>query len=194
MALRSPIYLDTETLLSQAEYHEIKVPQQADIVEKTVRNNATKVDTSGLGMDSSTGTDVEYQSTYRLQPSEKATVSRVIDSLIANKAVQISPYDKSKINRDDLIEIEGNTRITTASHAGKMFFIFRRLMETAEGDLDSIFDLNVEDTPVAEQLKQVYLQNELLPIPILLELADSSFPQKVYVNMRPDHFHPELPA
>jgi hypothetical protein len=41
---------------------------------------------------------------------------------------------------------------------------------------------------LAQQLKQVYLQNELLPIPILLELSGSTLPQRVYVNVRPDHF------
>ncbi|MCX4728666.1 hypothetical protein [Streptomyces sp. NBC_01306] len=37
MALLSPIYLDTETLLSQAEYYEIEIPHQAEIVEKSIR-------------------------------------------------------------------------------------------------------------------------------------------------------------
>jgi hypothetical protein len=189
-ALRSPIYLDTETLLSQAEYHGIDVPRQADIVEKTVRKRSGggRVGTSNVGMDASAGTDVEYQSTYILEPKEKATVSKVIDRLITTGAVKVSPGGDTALGKDDLIEIEGNTRITAASLAGKMFFIFRRLMDTAEGDLETIFDFDVNDLPVAEQLKQVYLQNELLPIPILLELTGSTLPQKVYVNVRPDHF------
>jgi hypothetical protein len=196
MALRSPIYLDTETLLSQAEYHEIDIPKQAEIVEKTVRKRSGggKASFSGLGVDASRGTDVEYQSTYSLRPQEKATVSKVIDALIAADAVKVDPDGDTALGKDDLVEIEGNTRITAASLAGKMFFIFRRLMDTADGDLESIFDLDVNDTPVAEQLKQVYLRNKLLPIPILLELTDSSLPQKVYVNVRPDHFIDEASA
>ncbi len=190
MALRSPIYLDTETLLAQAEYHDIDVPRQADIVEKTVRRRSGggKVGVSGLGVDASAGTDIEYQSTYSLKPKEKATASKVIDSLIIAEAVKINPDGETVLGRDDLIEIQGMTRITAASLAGKMFFIFRRLMDTAEGDLASVFDLDVHDLPVTEQLKQVYLRNELLPIPILLELTGSGLPQKVYVNVRPDHF------
>jgi hypothetical protein len=190
MALRSPIYLDTETLLSQAEYHDIEVARQADIVEKTVRKRSGggKAGISGLGIDASIGTDIEYQSTYTLAPKEKATASRVIDALIAEDAVKVNPDGETALGRDDLVEIEGMTRITAASLAGKMFFIFRRLMDGAEGDLEAVFDLDVHDLPVMEQLKGVYLRNELLPIPVLLELTGSRLPQKVYINVQPNHF------
>ncbi|WP_042401369.1 DUF6414 family protein [Streptacidiphilus carbonis] len=191
MALRSPIYLDTDTLLAQAEYHDIDdVPRQADIVEKTVRKRSGggKLGTSGIGLEGSLGTDVEYQSTYALNPKEKATASKVIDSLIRTGTVKINPGPDTVLSKDDLVEIEGHTRITAASLAGKMFFIFRRLLETAEGDLESILDFDVHDSRVVEQLKQVYLRNELLPIPVLLELTGSPLPLKVYINVRPDHF------
>ena len=191
MALRSPLYLDTETLLSQAEYHDLDVPRQAEIVEKTTRKRSAggKVNVPGIGgADKSAGSDVEYQSTYSLEPREKATVSKVIDQLIADHAVKVDPDEHTSLSKDDLIEIEGLTRITAASLAGKLFFIFRRLMDMAEGDPESIFDLDIEDLLVAEQLKQVYLRNELLPIPILLELTGSRLPQKVYVSVAPDHF------
>ncbi len=196
MALRSPIYLDIETLLSQAEYHDIDVPRTADIVEKTVRKRSGggKAGLSKFGVNASTETDVEYQSTYSLAPKEKATVSKVIDALIADGAIKLDPDGNTPLSKDDLIQIEGNTRITTASLAGKMFFIFRRLMDMAEGDIETAFDLNIEDRPVFEQLKQVYLQNELLPIPILLELTGSNLPQKVYINVRPDYFIDEASA
>ncbi|TDC45046.1 hypothetical protein E1281_31640 [Actinomadura sp. KC345] len=196
MALRSPIYLDTETLLSQAEYYDIEVPRQAEIVEKTVskRHRDEKASVQDKAGDELADTDVEHQSTYSLKPREKATVSKVIDALIADAAIKVNPDGNTAFNKDDLIEIEGNARITAASLAGKMFFIFRRLMDTAEGDLESIFNFDVEDVPVVEQLKQVYLRNELLPVPILLELTGSSLPQKVYVNVRPDHFIDEASA
>lgn len=190
MALRTPIYLDTETLISQAEYHDIEVPRQEDIVEKTARKRSGggRLGLSGLGVDASAGSNVEYQSTYTLEPKEKATVSKVIDSLIQAEAVKLNPDADAVLMKDDLVELEGRTRLTAASLAGKMFFILRRLMDSAEGDLETIFDLDVNDIPVAEQLKQVYLRNELLPIPILLELTGSELPQKVYVNIRPGHF------
>jgi len=142
MALRSPIYLDTETLLSQAEYHDIEVPRQADIVEKTVRKRSGggKVGLSGVGVGASAGTNVEYQSTCSLAPKEKATVSKLIDSLIKAEAIKVNPDGETVLGKDDLVEIEGLTRITAASLAGKIFFIFRRLMDTAEGGLESIFE------------------------------------------------------
>lgn len=190
MALRRPMYLDIETLLSQAEYYDVEVPRQADIVEKTVRRRSGggKAGVGGAALNASAGTDIERQSTYSLQPKEKATVSKVIDALIQMDAVKISLDSESVLGKDDLIEIEGLTRITSASLAGKMFFIFRRLMDADANSFESILDLDVNDSQVIEQLKKVYLQNELLPIPILLELTGSGLPQKVYVNVRPGHF------
>lgn len=190
MALRRPIYLDIETLFSQAEYHDVEVPRQADIVEKTIRKRSGggKAGVGGVGLSASAGTDIEQQSTYSLQPKEKATVSKAIDALIRIKAVKVNPDGETVLGKDDLVEIEGSTRITSASLAGKMFFIFRRLMDAEASNFESILDLDADDLKVVEQLKKVYLQNELLPIPILLELTGSDLPQKVYVNVRPDHF------
>ncbi|UKA52228.1 hypothetical protein LFT48_21995 (plasmid) [Arthrobacter sp. FW305-123] len=190
MALRSPIYLDTETLLAQAEYHDIDVPRQMDVVEKTVqrRGGGGKIALSGIGFDATGATDAEYQSTYSLQPKEKATVSKVIDALIRSRAIVTDLSDETVLSKDDLIEIEGNTQITSATLVGKIFFILRRLMDRIEGDPSEIFNLKAEDLPVAEQLKEVYLRNELLPIPILLSISGSGLSPKVYINVRPDHF------
>lgn len=190
MALRSPIYLDTETLLAQAEYHDIEVPRQMDVVEKTVRKRSGggKFGSSGMGINGSLGTDVEHQSTYSLQPREKATVSKVIDALMRAGAVSVNPGPEAVLSKDDLVEIDGLANITAASLAGKIFFILRRLLASAEGDLQSILAMDSMDLSVAEQLKQVYLRNELLPIPVLLGVAGSGLSPKVFINVRPDHF------
>ncbi len=189
MALRSPIYLDTETLLSLAEYHDIDVPHQADIVEKTTRKRSGggKVGMSGFGADVAAGSDVEYQSTYALAPREKATTSKVIDELLRIDAVTC-PSAKTALTKDLPVEVEGRTRITAASLAGKVFYIFQSLMAEIDGDVEDIFNLEADQLPIAEPLKEVYLQNKLLPIPILLELTGSALPLRVYVNVRPDHF------
>ncbi|MCX4728668.1 hypothetical protein [Streptomyces sp. NBC_01306] len=119
----------------------------------------------------------------------------MIDALINDAgAVKVDPDGETPLVRDDLVQIEGTTRITAASLAGKMFFILRRLMDTVEADLDSLRNLEIADLPFAEQLQQVYLRNELLPIPTLLELTGSNLPQKVYINVPPDHFLGEASA
>ncbi|MFE9222886.1 hypothetical protein ACFYN3_42325 [Streptomyces lavendulae] len=197
MALRSPIYLDTETLLSQAEYYDIEIPRQAEIIEKTVRKQTGggKAGMGGFALEGSRGTDVEFQSTYSLAPKQKATFSKVIDALINDaRAVKVDPDGETALVRDDLVQIEGTTRITAASLAGKMFFILRRLMDAAGADLDSLRNLDANNLPLAEQFQQVFLRNELLPIPILLELTGSNLPQKVYINVPPDHFLGEASA
>lgn len=193
MALRSPTYLDTETLLSLAEYFDLDVPHQSDVVEKTVRKRSGggKIGASSVGVEASAGRDVEYQASYSLEPKVKATVNKVIDALIRAGAVDIGPGDQDALTKDGVVELEGCARITTASVAGKVFYIFRRLMGDVEGqDLDSIFKLDDEELPpgTVEQLQSVYLQNELLPIPVLLELTGSGLSSHVYVNLRPDHF------
>lgn len=189
MALRSPVYLDLETLLAHAEYQEIDVPRQAEIVERTIRKRSGggKAGMSGFGLDAVVGTDVELQSSYTLAPREKATVSRVIDSLIGNGAVKVDPDGQTSLSKDDLVEVDGTTRVTSASLAGKMLFALRRVMAGAE-DLDTILDLDASDAPVADQLKRVYLGNELVPIPILLEMTGTHLPQRLYVNVAADHF------
>jgi hypothetical protein len=190
MALRTPIYLDAETLFAQAEYHDLDVPRPAEIVERTTskRSASGKASVPGVGGASAgVGRDVEVQSTYTLTPSHKATVSKLIDALIANDAVKINPDGKTPIGKDDLVELDGRARITAASLAGKMFYILRRLMGEIT-DLADLDDLDADAPEVAGQLKQVYLQNELLPIPILLEMTGTALPQKVYVSLRPSHF------
>ncbi|MER6781173.1 MULTISPECIES: hypothetical protein [unclassified Streptomyces] len=197
MALRSPSFLDLETLLSQAEYHDIDVPRSQEIVETSVRKRAGE-GKAGIGaftLNGSAGSDFQYQSTYSLQPREKATVSKVIDQLIRQEAVRVNPAGDSALCRDVLVEIEGTARITAVSVLSKVFFVFRRLM-LARGinDLNELASLDLQDAGVAEEIQRVYLQNELLPLPVLLEVSGSSLPHKVYVNVRPDFFIDEASA
>ncbi|WP_344321359.1 DUF6414 family protein [Streptomyces macrosporus] len=197
MALRSPSFLDLETLLSQAEYHDIDVPKSQEIVETTVskRSGGGKAGIGALALNGSAGSDFQYQSTYSLQPREKATVSKVIDELIRQKAVQVNPVGDSALSRDVLVEIEGTARITAVSVLSKVFFVFRRLMLARDiNDLNELANLDLEDADVAEEIQRVYLRNELLPLPLLLEVSGSSLPHKVYVNVRPDFFIDEASA
>jgi len=190
VALRSPTYLDSETLLAHAEYHGVNVPRQAEIVETSSRKRDAggTVGLSGLNVRGGGGTEVEYQSSYRLEPNTKATISRVIDAL-QKDGLLIFPDGESPVARDDLIEVDGLTRITTASVAGKMFYLLRRLMQSEDLDLNDLENLDLDSLPeFATQLKQIYMGNELLPLPLLLELTDSGLPQRVYVNVDPNHF------
>jgi hypothetical protein len=191
MALKSPVYLDSETLLAYAEYHDVDVPHQAEIVETASRkrNAGGTVGLSGLGIRGGSGTEVEYQSSYRLEPNTKATISRVIDALQHNGVLVTDPDADTPVARDDLFEIDGLALITTASVAGKMLYLLRRLMQSEDLDLNGLQDLDLDSLPeFATQLKQIYLGNELLPIPLLLEFTDSTLLQRVYVNVNPDHF------
>lgn len=189
MALRSPIYLDAETLLAQAEYHELDVPRRAEIVEKTVRERGAqaKASITGIGASGSAGRTVEYQATYDLTPTLKSTVSKLIDSLISQGAVKpVEP--EGSLSKDDLVELEGATRITAASLAGKAFYILRRFMQDTTQDLSKLAELSTSDPELVRQIKAVYVDNALPPIPMLLEMTQTGLPQRVYVNLRPDHF------
>lgn len=189
MALRSPIYLDAETLLAQAEYHDLEIPRKAEIVEKTTRERGAqaKAGLSGVGASGSLGRTVEYQATYELSPTLKATVSKVIDALIATGAAT-TPDAQTTLIRDDLVEVHGVTRITAASLAGKALYILRRFMQGTDQDLSQLAAVSASDPDLVSELKAVYVDNALPPIPMLLEMRQTGLPQRVYVNLRPDHF------
>ena len=190
MALRLPTYVDTETLLALAEYHDVEVPRQADIVEKTKtqRSAGGKAGIPGVGADGRASSDVEYQSTYQLTPNLKATVSKVIDALIRDGAVTVSPGHDATLAKDDVVELDGAARITSASVAGKLLYIMKRVLTEDGTDLNKLVKLTADHPAVAAQLKDVYLGNELLPIPVLLEMSNTTLAQRVYVNVRPGHF------
>lgn len=188
MALKNPVYLDLESLLAQAEYNDVRVPVQADIVEKTVnqRSGKANVGYGGLGAGGSKGSEVEFQTSYTMTPIEKATVSKVIDGLIRAGVVSMAPASKVLV-KDDLFELEGTARITAASLAGKLFNLLLQYLKDMDQDVTDI-----QFTDIAPDIKQlmqkVYLGNELVPIPLLIELEDTGLEQKVFINLRPSFF------
>lgn len=191
VSLRTPLYLDLGGLVAQAEYHGLDVPRHEKVVATTTRKRqgGGKVALPAVGgANVSLGSDVAFQSSYSLRPSEKATVSKIIDSLIGAGVVTQHPDASTVLSKDDLVEVEGTTRLTAASLAGKMFYLVRRIVGGFAGNFDELFDLDLDDAEAAEQIKDVFLRNELLPIPVLLELVGTDLPQKVFVNLSPDHF------
>src|SRR4051794_34274174 len=136
MALRNPIYLDMESLLAQAEYNEINVPVQSDIVEKTVRQRSgnAKIGYGPLGAGGSKGSEVEFQSSYTMSPTQKATVSKVIDGLIRGEVVSFA-YNRPTLVKDGLIELDGKARMTSASLAGKMFYLLLQYLKETDQDV-----------------------------------------------------------
>jgi hypothetical protein len=188
MALRNPVYLDLESLLAQAEYNEIDVPVQADIVEKTVhqRSGNAKVGYGPLAAGGSKGSEVEFQTSYAMTPTQKATVSKVIDGLIRAEVVS-SAQDGGNLSKDDLFELVGVARMTAASLTGKMLNLLLQYLKETDRDISDIEFSDIE--PEIKQLMQrVYLGNELVPIPILIELEHTGLEQKVFVNLRPSFF------
>lgn len=188
MALKNPVYLDLESLLAQAEYNDVRVPVQADIVEKTVnqRSGNANVGYRGVGAGGSKGSEVEFQTSYTMAPIEKATVSKVIDGLIRADVVSMAPTSKVLV-KDDLFELEGTARITAASLAGKLFNLLLQYLKDMDQDI-----ADIQFTDIAPEIKQlmqkVYLGNELVPIPLLIELENTGLEQKVFINLRPNFF------
>ena len=188
MALKNPVYLDLETLLAQAEYNDVRVPVQADIVEKTLKQRSGKANLGygGLGAGGSTGSEVEFQTSYTMTPSGKATVSKVIDGLIRADVVSRAPVSKSLV-KDDLFELEGTARITAASLAGKLFNLLLQYLKDMDQDITDIQFSEIAPD-IKKLMQKVYLGNELVPIPLLIELENTGLEQKVFVNLRPSFF------
>lgn len=188
MALRRPVYLDAETLMALADYHDLAVPLLTDVVEKAVKKRSAnaKASFAGIGGGGELGKDVERQTSFTIAPNEKASISKVIDGLIAGgHTVEVS--NDATLKKDDIVEVEGQVLLTAASLAGKMFYILRMYLESTDQD---IRDLDFNDVgPEAMALMQsVYFRNELVPIPMLVDVAKTGLGPRVLVNLRPNLF------
>ncbi|XVX18717.1 DUF6414 family protein [Actinomycetota bacterium] len=189
MALRNPIYLDLEQLIAQAEYHDVAVPRAEEIVEtsRSQRRAGAKLGLSGAGVDAGGEREVETQSTFRLEPRQRSTVSKVIDRLHREQVISTaSSLTDSAIQKDDLVELDGILRMTPTTLAGKLFYLMKKAI--ASSDIASIEDLSIDDPEVEDVIRTVYLENELLPIPILMQAVDTGMEVRVYVNINPSHF------
>ncbi|WP_157053171.1 DUF6414 family protein [Kocuria salsicia] len=188
MALRRPVYLDAETLMALSDYHDLDVAQLTEVVEKSSKKRSAKA-TAGWGMLSGggeLGKDVELQTSYTIEPSEKATVSKVIDGLIAaGHTVEASP--DATLQKDDIIEVEGEVRLTAASLAGKMLYVLRKYLESTDQDIREL-DFGDVEPEVLALFQSVYLGNELVPIPLLVDVAGTELGPRVLVNLRPNLF------
>lgn len=186
MALRNPIYLDLASLVAQAEYNDIHAPHQQDVVEKRIKRGggSAKIGWGPLSGGGEVRGEVELQSSYTITPTEKTVTSRLIDQLIRNDHVKTPG---AALARDDLVELDGNLRITTVSLAGKLLYLLRQLLGSAEIDARHL-DFSAIEPDAVKRVQQVYLGNELVPIPVLLEVADLRSGTKLYVNLPPDHF------
>lgn len=188
MALRRPLYLDAQTLLGLADYHELGIAPPTDVVERSVKKRSANAK-AGWGPVSGggeLGKDVEVQTSYSIAPSDKATVSKVIDRLIANgHTVEASP--QATLKKDDLVEVEGQLRLTDASLAGKMFYVMRKYLESTDQDVRDL-DLSDIGPDLMGILQKTYFGNELVPIPILVDVEGSKLGPRVFVNLRPNFF------
>lgn len=188
MALRRPVYLDAETLMALADYHDLDVAQLTEVVEKSSKKRSANAK-AGFGMltgGGELGKDVELQTSYTIEPSEKATVSKIIDGLIAGgHTVAASP--EATLQKDAIIEVEGEVQLTAASLAGKILYVLRKYLESTEQDIRHL-DFGEVESEVLTLFQAVYVGNELVPIPLLVEVAGTELKPRVLVNLRPNLF------
>jgi len=189
MGLRSPIYLDSETLLVAAEYHGVDFPRAEEIVEKSVRNRegSAKIGYRAVSAGGSAGSNVEFQATYSLEPREKATTSKVIDGFF-NAQVIKTAASEDQLWKDDLVEVDGELRVTAASMVGKMFYLLRTLLEGEGVSIEGMEDLDFESPAVQDQFKDLYLRNALPPIPLLVKVSGPPHQRSMYANLDPGRF------
>lgn len=188
MALRRPFYLDAETLLALADYHDLGISPPTDVVERSVRKRSAnaQVGFGGVRGGGELGKDVEIQTSYSIAPNEKATVSKVIDMLIA-EGYAVPTGSDATLKKDDLVEVEGQLRLTAASLAGKVFFVMRRYLESTDQDLQDL-DFSDVGPDLMRLLQKTYVGNELVPIPILVDVDGANLGPRVFVNLRPNLF------
>lgn len=188
MTLRNPVYLDLETLEALAQYHEVDFPLPADVVERTTQGRSAEAgakfgpfNAAGKG-----GTDVELQRSYSLTPRHKTVVSRTLDDLIRKNHVRTDV--SSGVSRDELVLFEGNSSLMPSSTMGKLMHIALLALKDTEGA--DISQLNAQELEPGfmQHAKRAFLDNDLLPIPLLLRLQTPADWPSVYVNLEPGNF------
>ena len=185
MALRRPVYLDIETLMALGDYHGLDMPRLTDVVEKAVKKRSGNAQASfaGIGGGAELGKDVELQSSFTIAPTEKASVSKVIDGLLAGEhTVPVS--EEAVLKKDDIVEVEGLVRLTAASLAGKMLYVLRKYLESTEQDIRDL-DFSDIEPDVTALIQPVYLRNELVPIPVLVDVVGTGLAPRVPGARRP---------
>lgn len=187
MALRNPVYLDMETLAAHADYHDIEYPVSTEVIEKTSRGKSGEASArvGGVGGQLRGGNDVELQRSYTLAPKDKAVVSRVIDALIHEKHAQ-TDFTQG-VARNDLVEIEGVASLLPTSAVGKLMHLALLAVQGSNVNLTELKSANLEPA-FMEHAKSAYIDNALLPIPLLFQLSDSPLQPAVFLDLDPGHF------
>jgi hypothetical protein len=176
------------TLVALAEYNDVPVPLAAEIVERTVskRGGTASLGVAGASVGANVGRDIEFQASYSLSPNDKATVSRVIDGLHVTGVVGANAGG-SPLVRGELLELEGDARITGCSIAAKLLYLALQVVRETDEDLDDL-DANSLGPQFMAMAKKIFIGNEALPIPLLMELENSELGPRVFLNLSPDHF------
>lgn len=187
MALRNPVFLDMETLAAHADYHEIRYPVPTDIVEKSTqgRSGEASAQVAGIGVRGKGGRDVELQKSFTLAPKDKAVVSRVLDALVEEGHVRIDAADG--LSRDDLVELEGESSLHQCSVVGKLMHIALLAMQGAHVDLSNL-NADALEPEFLKHAKHAFVDNALLPIPLLMRLDGTDSEHAIYLDIEPGHF------
>lgn len=188
MALKNPVYLDLETLEAQAQYHEVDFPIPADVIERTNhgRSGEAGAQAGPFSIRGTGGKDVELQKSYTLAPRHKTVVSRAMDALLAAGHVQTDLL--AGVSRDDLVLLEGRTSLMPCSTAGKLMHIALLAMRDAQVTDFSSFRAADLEPGFAQHAKRAYVNNELLPMPLLLRLEAPAGCPAVYLDLPSGHF------
>lgn len=189
MPLRSPTYLDLKTLLAHAQYAGVEVPVATEVVERAARKGSLS-GSAGFGPlqgGAERGRETEVQRSYSLDPQTKAVVSRAIDELILAEHIISRPDPQRALSKGDAIELDGWSRMTPASMVGKMFHLCLRTIQTTDQDIRAL-DFAQIQPELMDEFKKIYAGNEVLPIPILLELTGTGLDIRTFVSLSANNF------
>lgn len=159
-----------------------------DVVERAARKGSLS-GSAGFGPlqgGAERGRETEVQRSYSLDPQTKAVVSRAIDELILAKHIT-RPDPERALSKGDAIELDGWSRLTPASMVGKMLHLCLRTIQTTDQDISTLDFAKIQPELMGE-FKKIYAGNEVLPIPILLELTDTGLDIRTFVSLDANNF------
>ncbi|WP_277245950.1 hypothetical protein [Micrococcus terreus] len=191
MGLKTPLYLDADTLSALAEYNCIEVSTIQEVVEthRKIREAGLKAAASSLGAHFSRTRGVETQRSYSVTPGQKAAVRRTIDRLHEEDALLTFAPGEREPEKDDALELEGNLVLTPTSMVGKVFYYLHAYLGQDDSAMDALARSAVlPDESVMALLKDAYFSADLPPVPLLMELQNPRFESRVFVSLRHSGF------
>lgn len=162
---RKPVYLDVETLVPLANYHDIEVMVDVEVSDRVLRSGTgggtASIRVGGVGADAngSRASESETTQSRTIRDAPASALNRLVDELLRTDEVKTTVADAHGVSKRDLVELDSEWIISPATDAaGLMTALFEvvknnpSLAQSSGGPppeaMSAIFDSGSHSGPV----------------------------------------------